>query len=199
MAFRRCTVRGRLPGDVFQFGFVLQSDEDIQIMADAVGDAVDGYITARALDHTAAISWDDVVVAELESGTGRVTDVAQSGLTALSTRAAPTLPGQVSQCISILPLTGIATGRFYLPPFYNGLLQTDGSIAASARTDTLNALKTMFDTLSARTSPARLGIWRSSSNSFVGARALSAGSVLDTQRRRRNKRLETRTTMSIAI
>jgi hypothetical protein len=125
--------------------------------------------------------------------------VAQSTLTALSTRAAPTLPGQISQCVSVLPLTGITTGRFYLPPFYNGLLQTDGSIAASARTDTLNALKTLFDTLSARTSPARLGIWRSSSNSFVGARAISCGSVLDTQRRRRNKRLETRTTMSIAI
>lgn len=199
MAFRRCTVRGRLPGDVWQFGFTLQSDEDLQIMTDAVAGAVNAYVTARALDYSPNVAWDDVVCSELETGTGRVIDSAQAALTSQGTRTSAMLPGQNALCVSILPVTGIDRGRFYLPPMTTTQLALDGALAPADRATTATALGTLFDTLSARTSPARLGIWRAKTNSYIGARALSVGSVWDTQRRRRNKRLETRTTETLAI
>lgn len=199
MGFRRCTVRGRLVGDVWQFGFVLQSDEQLSIMADALGDAIDAYMTARSADYPDDILWDDVVCSELETGTGRVTDVAASPLTVSGTGVQTPLPMQCTACVSILPITGTSTGRFYLPPFGTSQLDANGSLSSTIRTNHTASLKTLFDTMSARSSPARLGIWKTTTNSFVGAARISMGSVVDTQRRRRNKRVETRTSVALAI
>jgi hypothetical protein len=199
MGFRRCTVRGRLTGDIWQFGFVLQSDEDLQIMADAVADAVDGYLTTCLGDYPSSVVWDDVVAAELETGTGRVTETTTAALSVASTGSQAAWPGQVATCVSIAPITGTTHGRFYLPPMGTGQIDSTGALGSTIRTKHVNALKTLFDTMSARTSPARLGIWRTTSQSFIGARAVSIGSVLDTQRRRRNKRIESRTSAVLAL
>jgi hypothetical protein len=42
--------------------------------------------------------------------------------------------------------------------------------------------------------PSRLGIWRTGANTFVGSKGISVGDVIDTQRRRRNKAIESRNT-----
>jgi len=43
----------------------------------------------------------------------------------------------------------------------------------------------------------RLGIWRSTTNAFVASKGISIGNVWDTQRRRRNKILESRTSFLV--
>jgi hypothetical protein len=96
-------------------------------------------------------------------------------------------------CVSVLPVSGITRGRFYLPPMNQGTTTGSGGIGSSAVTRHGTALKAFFDDLGSDSEPARLGIWRTSSNSFVASKGLSIGNVWDTQRRRRNKILETRT------
>lgn len=199
MGFRRCNVRGRLTGDIWQFGFVLQSDEQLQIMSDAVAAAINTMLAGTANVYPTSVLWDDVVCSELEVGTGRVTEVASSTIANDGTGVATPLPAQCSVVVSILPITGTSTGRFYLPPWVSARLDSNGGVGVTDRTDQLAAWKSIFDALSARTSPARLGIWRTSTQSFVGARALSLGSVIDTQRRRRNKRVETRAQAVLAL
>jgi hypothetical protein len=174
--------------------FALQSDEDLQLMTDAVKSAVDTYVTAKAVDWHTSIKFDDVVCQELESGTGRVTETAQSALTKAGTAAVASLPPQNSVCVTVLPVAGVITGRFYLPAMTVNSLDPAGTIAVSHRDGHATALQTLFQTLGARSSPARLGIWRSKTGSYVGSKGISIGNVYDTQRRRRNKLIESRIT-----
>lgn len=194
MPDRRAIVRGRSASDVWMMSFALQSDEDLQLMADAVKGAVDTYITARVADFHTSIKFDDVVVQQLESGTGRVTDTAQSVLSRAGSAAVACLPPQNTVCVTVLPVSGVTTGRFFLPPPTINALASDGRLLTTWRDAQATALQTLFAALGARSSPARLGIWRQTTGSFLGSKGISVGDVVDTQRRRRNKLIESRIT-----
>lgn len=174
--------------------FALQSDEDLQLCADAVKTAVDAYVTARVADFHTSVKFDDVVLQELESGTGRVTETAQSNLSRAGSAAVNCLPPQNTVCVTILPVTGIVTGRFYLPPGTVNSLAADGRVSTTWRDNHATSLQTLFQTLGARSSPARLGIWRTKTGAYVGSKGITVGDVYDTQRRRRNKLIESRIT-----
>ena len=73
-------------------------------------------------------------------------------------------------------------------------LDPSGTFPISNRDTTATALQTLVQTLGSRSSPARLGIWRQKTGSFVGSKGISIGNVWDTQRRRRNKLIESRIT-----
>ena len=194
MAERRAIIRGRTASDVWMMSFALQSDEDLQLMTDAVKSAFDTYVTARVADFHTSVKFDDVVCQELESGTGRVTDTAASVLTRAGSAAVTSLPPQNTLCVTVLPVAGVVTGRFYLPPMTSNALASDGRASITVRDNHATSLQTFFATLGARSSPARLGIWRSKTGSFVGSKGISVGDVFDTQRRRRNKLIESRIT-----
>jgi hypothetical protein len=194
MAYFRTTIRGKVPGDIYQFGFVLQHDSDISGLAAMVAGAwTTAYGTTQRADFNTGVTFDDVLVQELSEGSGNVVDSAVDTIGTAGTASVGMLPPQASMCVSVLPVSGITRGRFYLPPMNQGATTATGGIGSSKVTTHGNALKAFFDDLGADSEPARLGIWRTASNAFVASKGLSIGNVWDTQRRRRNKILETRT------
>lgn len=198
MGFFRTTIRGKVPGDIYQFGFVLEHGSDISGLADMVAGAfTTAYGTTQRADFNSGVTFDDVLVQELSAGSGAVVDAAVKVIGTAGTGAVGMLPPQSSMCVSVLPVNGIVRGRFYLPPMNQGTTTTSGGIGSSAVTRHGTALQAFFNDLGADSEPARLGIWRSTTNAFVASRGISVGNVWDTQRRRRNKILETRTTFGV--
>lgn len=194
MAFFRCSIRGKVPGDIYQFGFVLQHDSDISGLAEMVSGAwTTAYGTTQRADFNTGVTFDDVLVQELSEGTGAVVDAAVDNIGTAGTASVGMLPPQASMCVSVLPVNGIVRGRFYLPPMNQGTTTASGGIGSSALTRHGTALQAFFNDLGADSEPARLGIWRSTANQFVASKGISIGNVWDTQRRRRNKILESRT------
>lgn len=193
MADFRTTLRGKLPGDVWQFGFVLSSDEGIQGVADAVAAQMQAYLsTTIKAQYPGSVSFDSVYVSELATGTGTVLNTAEAAIGIAGTSAQAALPPQVSLCVSVLPVNGTSRGRFYLPPMVTGQLATSGRVSATTTQQQADAWQGFFSALGQLSAPCRLGIWRTSSQSFAAARGISIGDVLDTQRRRRNKLIEAR-------
>lgn len=195
MAYFRATFRGKVPSDVFQFGMVLQSDDGIQNLADDVaGQFVTAYGTTQRADFATTVTFDDVYVSEITQGTGTVVDTAVATIGTAGTAATSCMPPQVSMCVSILPVTGTVRGRFYLPPMVGGVLNINGRTSSTVVARHADAWQALLNALGSLSGPARLGIWRTGSNTFVGSKGISIGDVFDTQRRRRNKALEVRTT-----
>lgn len=193
MAFFRATIRGKVPGDIYQFGFCLQHDSDISGLAGMVAGAfTTAYGTTQRADFNTGVTFDDVLVQELSEGTGAVVDAAVDSIGTAGTATVGMLSPQTSMCVSVLPVSGIVRGRFYLPPMNQGTTSAAGRIGSSAVTRHGTALQAMFNDLGADSEPARLGIWRSTANQFQGSKGISIGDAWDTQRRRRNKLVESR-------
>jgi hypothetical protein len=194
MAFFRTTIRGKVPGDIYQFGFVLQHDSDIAGLAEMVAGAwTTAYGTTQRADFNTGVTFDDVLVQELSAGTGTVIDAAVEPIGTAGTASVGMLAPQTSMCVSVLPVTGVVRGRFYLPPMNQGATTATGQIGGSKVTVHGTALQAFFNDLGGDSEPARLGIWRSTTNAFVASKGISIGNVWDTQRRRRNKLVEVRT------
>lgn len=189
----RANFRGRLSGDIWQYGMVFQSDEDIEGLASRLASQKTSMLTATLRGHMATTTvYDDVYVSELATGTGAVLNTAQAPIGVAGTVASGSLPPQCSIAVGILPVTGTARGRFYLPPFTPATLSPTGRFSSAIQTQWADALQGFFSALGGATSPARLGIWRVGPQSFFAARGIQIGDVFDTQRRRRNKLIETR-------
>jgi hypothetical protein len=194
MAFYRTTIRGKVPGDIYQFGFMLQSDDGVSNVADQVAGAfTTAYGTTQRADFNTGVTFDDVLVQELSAGSGAVVDAAVAAIGTAGTASVGMLPPQASMCVSVLPVTGIHRGRFYLPPMNQGATTTAGRIGSSKVTTHGNAWQAFFNDIGGDTAPSRLGIWRSTTNAYVASKGISIGDVWDTQRRRRNKLIEVRT------
>jgi hypothetical protein len=195
MAYFRATFRGKVPSDVYQFGFILQSDDGIQNIADDVAGAfITAYGTTQRADFPSTVTFDDVYVSEVSQGTGVVVDTAAATIGTAGTAATNCLPPQCAMVVSVLPVTGTVRGRYYLPPFNSGVLNLQGRMSSTARDRHGAAWQAFFNALGAMSAPSRLGIWRTGANTFVGSKGISVGDVIDTQRRRRNKAIESRNT-----
>jgi hypothetical protein len=193
MAFFRTNYRGRLPGDIWQFGFVMQSDEGIDGLADRMGSQMVSTLTATIRGYFGTgVVFDDVYVSEIAEGSGTVLNTAVQAVNVAGTVGSAVLPPQTSVAVSILPLAGTQRGRFYLPPMAPVVLGTNGRITSAVQTALADAFQGFFSALGSAGAPARLGIWRTSGQSFAAARGIQVGDVIDTQRRRRNKLIESR-------
>lgn len=190
----RISTRGRLPGDIWQFGFMLQYDGFASDLANTVASQWQAMLTpSLQADMNTGVIWDSVVASQLTTGSGVVVESAEAPIGRAGTASVGMMPPQCSVCVTILGIGTTTKGRFYLPPFNQGCLTSAGRLATSKRDAWADALDGFFGGLGGASSPARLGIWRTSSQSFIGAQGISIGDVIDTQRRRRNKLIEART------
>ena len=115
-------------------------------------------------------------------------------VTALAGSAATeSLPPQVSVACSLR--TAFATrkgrGRFYLPPFATGSVLGGLFLAANQSITSLACQKCLQSLVTATYLPI---IWHRSSKLFDNIVSIDIGNVFDTQRRRRNKLVESRST-----
>jgi len=180
-------------------GWHMQRDGDVFAAGDQAEAAVETFLTAQAALWTPTVVFDLLITQEIDEGTGAVVAVAENTLGQAGTSPDAQLPAEVAICVSIKALVGVVAGRFYLPAPSRGSLTTPGQFNSALRDDLADDLKTMFDALATAGTPMRLGIYRPTTNNFVGAGTINVGNVFDSQRRRRNKLVEVRATRVLAI
>ncbi len=194
-----CAIRGSVGGgDIFQFGFALQTDKPIESVASAVDNHFTAhFLVADPMAYSGTTTFSDVVASRIDVATGVVLESAQALIGISGSNGAASLPSEVAVCVTLNPVAGTQKGRFYLPCPSGASLAPQGRLATDWQISCATRLKNFFDALGSDTSPARVGIYSRKNRAYVGARSLSVGNVFDAQRRRRNKLVEARETRTL--
>lgn len=195
MGIYKHTVRGSIGGgDIFMFGFHMQCEGGAIAVNDNCEGPLETFLAAQAALWTPTVVFDLLITQEINEGTGAVLDTAESTLGQAGTSPDAQLPAEVAICVSIRELAGTVAGRFYLPAPSRGALTTPGQFTAALRDDLADDLATMWASLAAQTTPMRLGVYSPTQHVFHAGGTFNIGNVFDSQRRRRNKLVEVRTT-----
>jgi len=191
-----CVLRGNISaGDIWQCGFHAESDADVFQVATLVAGAVPALWQAKFPDETSVTG---VRIAEINEATGDTVAVAEEAVTGVTYSTDGSMPAEVAMCVTIRPVTGLISGRMYLPPGINSQMTIQGNMNSTYQASVADALQTFFqDDLGSAPSPLRLGIYSRKNHNFVGATSIQLGNVYDSQRRRRNKLVESRLTRSV--
>lgn len=192
MALYRHVASGTFPGEIWQITMHTTGDVSLADAQSAWSDAT-GALWTSALD---ALVSTDVVMTEVSTASiSEETDTQLSRLIDDVTRPGvsedETLPPQVALVVSLR--TAMATragrGRFYLPPLAVSTV-ADGRLSSTAQGTVSSAVEAFLTSLGgASLTPVVRG--RSTHTSTPITR-YDVGDVFDTQRRRRDKLIETR-------
>lgn len=197
MALYRFVASGTTPGETFSF--TMHGESNL-----STGDAATAF--ADALTAAWAAGMDDVTTADVDltlasaasidpATDGQLTRV-EVVLTLTGVAAGEMLPFQCATVITLI--TASATrhgrGRFYLPPLAASVLD-GGRISAASLAVLDTAWTAFFDSLNTDTvTPVVRNRTGHISTPVTAARV---GDVIDTQRRRRNKLVETELTIAV--
>jgi hypothetical protein len=134
--------------------------------------------------------------AELDALTGKQLGRVESALALAGTSAGETLPPQLSVVCSLR--TALATragrGRFYLPPFTTSVV-TAGLVTAASQAIVSLACQKFLQSLN--TATYIVCVYHRSSKTHDIVTTIDVGNVYDTQRRRRDKLIETRSSRTL--
>lgn len=204
MAFYRGTVKGHLEGgEIFNFTMHFSGTTgQAATMASELADAVTllwsgtnspaGNITAL---YPTAIGVDSVVVDELSSA-GLNVQQGRETLALTGTGTDEPLPPQNSVVVSLRSNTPTRAGRgrFYLPsPVVTTVI--DQRLDSAAQDDILNGALAMLNHMKGL--GATPVVYHRGSSTVTPVVSIDVGDVFDTQRRRRNKLVETRVSATL--
>lgn len=198
MALFRHTASGTIPGE--QWSFTLHSEGNVSNAAanTAFADALTAAWAAGGMIDvtTADVDLTLASTAEIDPLTdGQLTKVEQV-MALTGDEAGEMLPFQVAVVISLI--TGVANrhgrGRFYLPPLATGAV--DGGRVSAAAVAILDVAWTaFFDSMN--TDGLSTVVRNRSGHTSLTVVSARVGDVFDTQRRRRNKLIETNTVIAV--
>jgi len=204
VAFYRGTVKGHLEGgEIFNFtmhfsGVTGQAATGATELADAVTlmwsgtNSPAGNITAL---YPATIGVDSVVFDELTSA-GNNFQQGRASLSLVGTGTDEPLPPQNSIVVSTRSTTPTRAGRgrFFLPsPVVTTVI--DQRLDSAAQTDVLNGALAMLNHMKGLSLVPT--VYHRGLNSGANIVSIDVGDVFDTQRRRRNKLVETRVSATL--
>lgn len=183
--------------EVWQAGMAMQGDGSGQTNVDNFAAAVTSFFGGLLGAWTPDVYPTSVLVQSIDEGTGKVTGSWDKAVTKPSFVGSAMCPAECAICVSIKPVSGTVGGRFYLPSPSVGQLDSLGNLTSSAADAIATGLQSMFETLGGNTSPLRLGIYRGKTHTFIGSTEINVGTVIDSQRRRRNKLVEVRSKRAV--
>lgn len=193
MALYRHTLLGTYPGEVWTFR--VHSDGNISLAAaqSAWASGVTAFASAAYLgDLCADVAFTEITTAELDPVTGGQLTKASDPRSEVGTSVAACLPFQCTPVVSLRTADASrrGRGRFYAPsPAVD--TQSGGRLTATAQGNLADSAAALFGGLSgAGLQPVLYGGAGSTTIPLV---SLDVGDVIDTQRRRRNKLIEART------
>lgn len=210
VTFHRVTYSGALASsEVFAFGWAFtdaaNGDSAAQVTACTQWltdflDTVTGGSSAKARFRT-DVTWNKIRVASYFGG--NVTNSTEAAVSRAGTAASAGMPYEVAIAVSLncgAVTEGPKRGRFYLPCPVTGFM--DNGLGTFVITGGLDAIiggvNAAFDTFN--TADRKVGVMRNVVNSttFVNdAITVGVGNVPDSQRRRRNKQIEVRSSHTI--
>lgn len=133
---------------------------------------------------------------EIDPLTGKNMGQVQTSETLVGTDATGPLPPQCSIVVSLRTalFNKSGRGRFYLPVFGSDVLAA-GRLPATAKTQVATAAQKMIQSLNG--AGYQVVVYHRASKTHDAVTQVNVGDVYDTQRRRRNKLVEARTTLSV--
>jgi hypothetical protein len=190
-------------GDIWTYGIHVDSALTTTALATAWAAALTDQWTgagtpAGALQtlYTDQIIVDNAVAVMLNTATAKQLERADVPLSIAGTSTGEQMPPQVALTVSLrtsLP-TRAGRGRFYLPGMSTSVL-ANGRLAAANQTAVLNASARMLNSLiDAGATP---GVWTTGLLNPRIINRVEVGDVFDTQRRRRDKLVESRVALPI--
>ena len=205
MNIYRCAAIGHTPGESFSFGAYFDGGISVELAAAntawaaavALLYSTNGPLTHPLTYYThTSVGIDDTTVASIDPATGKQISKLITSAAIVGTNATGTLPPQTTMAISLR--TDLATrkgrGRFYLPPFAVNA-DSAGRILTDARDTALAGAVAMMDhMIAALLTPV---IFHKDDGTTTPVTRMDAGDVFDTQRRRRNKLVESRSSSAV--
>lgn len=192
MTLFKHTAIGVSPGEAWSFGVHTEGSGSLASAqaswVDAIGDLWTGEMDALM---PAEVTLAELTTASLDQSTGGQISRVSTGSALPGTAAGPMIPYQCSVCVSLT--TDLATrsgrGRFYLPPFDASTLD-DGRLSATAQATLVGAVGAWWAALDGAGLAVQL--YSRTTKALTPVTGMNVGDVFDTQRRRRNKLIEVR-------
>lgn len=197
MALYRHVVQGSYPGEIWTFGIHTEGTASLAAAQTAWMDGLTAFFSAAYLATLCTdVEVTSAYTVELDVTTGSQLSKIEDPRTEAGTSTATCLPFQCTPVVSLR--TAFATrsgrGRFYAPsPAVDQVAV--GRLAAASQTTLADSALAMFQTLQgAALDPVILS---RATMVRTPITSLDVGDVIDTQRRRRNKLIEARTSRQL--
>lgn len=191
MALYRHRLEGTFPGEVWSFGVYTDSTLSLTAMHSQWNTGITNFwAEATALFCTDVEATRSTTV-ELDPVTGSQLTGAETVRTDAGTSTATCLPFQCAPVVSLrtATLSRAGRGRFYLPSL--AVDQVDaGRMAGAAQTTLADAAELLLTGLTS--AGGTVVIYHRANGTTTPVTSLDVGDVIDTQRRRRNKLVESR-------
>jgi hypothetical protein len=206
MALWKIAYTGNMPGgDVFMHGIHLATDDgvvisDVRTRAAAAHTAL--LTTASGMQgiFTTTTQWAGIVVEKINVADGSVIETDVSTVARTGTDVNNALPGEVAICVTFRTalITRSGRGRWYLPCPATDQLTSQGRLLATAQTKIITSMNAFFTALQSTLAGADAVVYSQKLASVASIISYDVGDVLDAQRRRRNKLVESRAGAAVA-
>jgi len=195
----RHVAKGSYPGEAWSFTMHTSGTIALTAAQAAWNAAIQAFWTGQldALVHT-AVSVTEVSTASLDPGTGKQVSRLADDVSLPGVATTGLMPPQVTAVASLRTATATRAGRgrFYMPPFDKGTVTAaTGRLSAGSVTVAVSAVDALMTSLIADSlTPV---IYHRTSFTTTNITQFDVGDVFDTQRRRRDKLVEARTSQTI--
>lgn len=196
MALFRHRLEGTFPGEVWSFGVYTDSNLSLSAMQSQWMTGITNFWgTATALFCT-DVETTRATTVEIDPATGKQLTGAENTRTDAGTSTATCLPFQCAPVVTLrtATLSRAGRGRFYAPSLAVDQVSA-GRMLTTARDTLADAAEDLVQGLTS--AGGNLVIYHRGSGSTTLVTSLDVGDVIDTQRRRRNKLIESRTSRVI--
>lgn len=192
MALYRHRLEGAFPGEVWSFGVHTDSNLSLTAMQSQWMTGITNFWATATLLFCTDLTTTRATTVELDPATGRQLTGAEDTRSDAGTSTATCLPFQCAPVVSLrtATLSRAGRGRFYAPSL--AVDQVDGGRMLTAARDTLaDAAEELLTGLTS--GGGSVVLYHRGSGTTTPVTSLDVGDVIDTQRRRRNKLVEART------
>lgn len=197
MALYRHRLIGAFTGEEWSFGVYTNGSASLAAAQTAWAAGITALASVNyLLDLPATVSFTEITTVEIDPSTGKQLTGVSDPRSEIGTSADEALPYQCAPVVSwrTAILSRAGRGRIYAPSPAAGVL-ADGRMTSTARGHLADAAAGMMGALTAAS--LQPVIYHRAAHTTTNIISLDVGDVIDTQRRRRNKLIEARTSRSV--